>query len=402
MYSFGEVNVGEASDSISDQTPDTLCVRWVPLQTLCHKVYNLTSPNLLTFLCLKIGMANFVSICRFKMKRFSHFDRTDPVAIFVSQPMRTFLFASMVIFVFGLLSVYAQNDGIVRVTTELASFEVSVTDNDGEPVKNLSPADFRIFEDGIERKADFFSPIAKEDDGRPLSIVFALDVSGSMTSEEMDRLRQALQGFVARLKGYNSYLAVTTFGMQVRTLQSFTNRPEKLERIFSRLEGDLDGLSTHAYDAVDDAIRMLRKKSPPKINDRIPKRAVIVITDGFPVGDIVSPATVIERANSFETSIYSVILPSFSRVQGNRNPLPTPLEASGLIERTGGRTFYATDKTFDGLFRSLAEEITSSYAIAFYPREEFRQDGKFHTVRIAVRSGLKIKQNRSGYLGKFD
>jgi len=318
--------------------------------------------------------------------------------------MRSIFVATFFLLTLGSTIFYGQDPegNVVRVTTELASFEVSVTDHDGVPVKNLKPSDFRIFEDGIERKPDFFSPITKEDDARPLAIVFALDVSGSMTSEELGRLKQAMQGFIDRLSGYNSYLAITTFGMQVKTIQSFTNRPNKLDRSFSKLQSDSDGLSTHAYDAVDDAIRMLRKKSPPKINDRIPKRAIILVTDGFPVGDVISPSTVIERANSFETSVYSVILPSFSRVQGNRNPLPTPLEASGLIQRTGGRSFYATDKNFDGLFKSLAEEITSSYAIAFYPKDQYRQDGKFHEVRIEARAGLKIKQNRSGYLGRFN
>jgi VWFA-related protein len=321
----------------------------------------------------------------------------------VLSSMRLLLLATFALFTLGLVRMHAQDgDGnVVRVTTELASFEVSVTDKNGEPVKNLTPADFRIIEDGVERKADFFAPISREDNGRPLAIVFTLDVSGSMTSAELVRLRQAMQGFIDRLSGYNAHLAITSFGMEVKTLQSFTNRPTRLDKTFSKLQGDGEGLSTHAYDAVDDAIRMLRKKSPQKINDRIPKRAVIVITDGFPVGDIVSPSTVIERANSFETSVYSVILPSFSRIQGNHNPLPTPLEASGLIQRTGGRSFYATDKNFDGLFKSLAEEMTSSYAIAFYPKDEHRQDGKFHEVRIESRLGLKIKQNRNGYLGRF-
>jgi VWFA-related protein len=316
--------------------------------------------------------------------------------------MKYCLTTAIAIVAFCFLHVAAQDNDIVRVNTELASFEVTVTDKDGNPVRNLRPDDFKVFEDGVERKPDFFQPIKKEDDGRPLAIVFALDVSGSMTAEELDRLRVAMQGFLERLRGYNSYLAITTFGMEVKTLQSFTNRPEKLEKTFVRLAGDLDGLSTHTYDAVDDAIRMLRKKSPPRIKDRIPKRAVIVITDGFPVGDIVSPSTVIERANSFETSVYSVILPSFSRLQANKNPLPTPLDASGLIERTGGRSFYATDKNFDELFKSLAEELTASYAIAFYPNDSHRQDGKFHEVRIESRRDLRIKQNRNGYLGKFD
>ena len=206
---------------------------------------------------------------------------------------------------------FAQNaDDVVRVETELVPFEVTVLDKSGNPVRNLRANDFRIMEDGAERRTDFFQPITKSDSGRPLSIVFALDVSGSMTQQELEKLRTAMQTFIDRLADYNSYFAVTVFGMNVRTIQSFTNRPDKLEKIFNRLLRDADGLSTHAYDAVDDAVRMIVKKSPQKLNDRFPRRAVIVVTDGFPVGDVVSPATVIERANNSETSIYSVILPS--------------------------------------------------------------------------------------------
>ena len=122
-----------------------------------------------------------------------------------------------------------------------------------------------------------------------------------------------------------------------------------------------------------------------------------MITDGFPVGDTVSPKTVIERANQAETTVYSVILPSFSRIQSGKKPLLTLLEASGLIEKTGGRTFYAAEEDFEPLFRILAEEITSSYVLAFYPARENRNDGKFHEVRIESRNSFKLKQNRAGY-----
>jgi uncharacterized protein YegL len=192
----------------------------------------------------------------------------------------------------------------------------------------------------------------KSDTGRPLSIVFALDVSGSMTPEELGKLERAMQIFFDRLAGYDSYIAVTAFGMNVMTLQSFTNRPDKLEKTFNRLERDADGLSTHAYDAVDDAIRMMVKKSPSKIRDKFPRRAVIVVTDGFPVGDVVSPKTVIERANQAETSVFSVILPSFSRFQMGSKPLLTPLEASGLIDLTG-EAFMQRTKNSKTYLRSL-------------------------------------------------
>jgi VWFA-related protein len=297
------------------------------------------------------------------------------------------------------LGVYAQDtDDVIRVDTELVPFEVTVTDGSGKSVRGLQAKDFKVFEDGIERPIDFFEPVKKETGSRPLSIVFALDVSGSVTREELVRLRDAIQTFVARLADYDSYFAVMTFGMDVKILQSFTNRPDKLEKTFEKLFREQDGLSTHAYEAVDDAIRLLKKKSPSSIKQKLPKRAVILITDGFPVGDIVSPKTVIERANDAETTVYSVLLPSFSRLQRNKKPLLTPLEASGLLEKTGGKALYATDRSFEPLFKSLAEEITASYVLAFYPKTEKREGGKFRRIRVELTTrDLRIKQNRSGY-----
>lgn len=308
------------------------------------------------------------------------------------------IFFSILVLSGFFFDVYAQDsDDVIRVDTELVAFEVTVTDNDGKPVRGLDVKNFKLFEDGVEQQIDFFEPIRKQNENRPLSIIFALDVSGSMTADELAQLQSALQKFVKRLADYNSYFAVITFGMEVKTLQSFTNKPQKLEKTFDKFSRDQDGLSTHAYDAVDEAVRLLQKKSPPTIKNQLPKRAVILITDGFPVGDTVSPKTVIERANEAETTVYSVLLPSFSRLQGNKKPLLTLLEASGLVEKTGGKTFYVNENNFEPLFKSLEEEITSSYVLAFYPKMENRKDGKFHEVKIEIPKNLKIRQNRTGY-----
>lgn len=298
---------------------------------------------------------------------------------------------------FCFISAVKAQDDVIKVETDLVGFEITVTDKDGKPVRGLEAKNFKVSENGVERTVDFFEPLRKQDDNRPLAIVFALDVSGSMTSEELIRLRDALQSFVGRLADYDAYYAIMTFGMEVKTLQSFTNKPDKIEKTFEKLLKDQAGLSTHAYDATDDAIRMLSKKAPKTIKNRLTKRAVVLITDGFPVGDTVSPKTVIERANDAETTVYSVILPSYSRLQSNKKPLPTPLDVSGLIELTGGRSFYADEKSYEPLFQSLAEEITSSYVVAFYPSDEARKNGKFNEVKIESTEGLQIKQNRSGY-----
>lgn len=322
---------------------------------------------------------------RMPMRIFTRFSL--PAAMF-STALSLSLFCAVV-------TIFGQKDGDeIRIDTELAAFEVSVTDSRGAPVRGLTAKDFRLLEQGRERPIDFFQPIKKRDSGRPLSIVFALDVSGSMTEQELERLRAAMQGFVKRLADYESQFAVVSFAMEVKTTQGFTNRPDRVEQAFQRVRRDQDGLSTHAYDAVDQAVRMIERKAPKSIRDRIPKRAVILITDGFPVGDVVSPATVIERANDAETSVFSVLLPSYSRLQRDGRRITTPLEASGLSERTGGINIAANESNFERIFDALAEELTASYAIAFYPGSE---SGGDRNVKIESRSGLQIRQNRTTY-----
>ena len=193
--------------------------------------------------------------------------------------------------------------------------------------------------------------------------------------------------------------AVATFGMNVKTLQGFTGETEKLNRAFAKLEGEAGGLSTHTYDAIDDAVRLLVRKAPRTREQRLLKRSVIVITDGFPVGDTVAPATVIERARVADVSIYTVTLPSYSRLLAStgRKPLPTPLDVSGVADLTGGTNVYATDRDFTPLFRALAEEVRATYILSFYPAEEKRRDGRFHTLRVEVPGGIRVRANREGY-----
>ena len=287
------------------------------------------------------------------------------------------------------------DDKVIRVDTKLAEFEVLVEDRDGKPIHGLKQRDFRIFEDGKERRIDFFQPVASPGKERPLVIVFAVDVSGSMTSPEIEKLRNAINGFIDRFGDHESYFAVISFAMEVKRLQSFTNRPQVLQRAMERLDRDQDGRSTHAFDAVDDAIRLIERSAPKSVRGRAPKNAVIVITDGFPVGDIVAPRTVIERANRTGTSVYSIILPSYSPTGRDTRPLMTIFEASGVVDRTGGNSLYAVDNNFEPLFKALAAEITSSYALAFYPEENVK--GR-RNVRIESVQGYRIKQNRTDYV----
>ncbi len=220
-----------------------------------------------------------------------------------------------------------------------------------------------------------------------------------MSPEEIERVADAMREFSRRLSEHPAVFALMTFGMRVKTIQSFTSDREKLERAYERLAHEPNGMSTHTYDAVDDAVRMLVRHAPLVRQHQLMKRAVVVITDGFPVGDTVSPDTVIERANAADTSVYVVTMPSYTHMLASAQvtPLPTPLDVSGLVEKTGGRSIYANEKDLGPLFRAIAEEVAAAYVLGFYPPEEKRNDGKFHTIRIEGPGGMTLRQSRPGY-----
>ena len=288
---------------------------------------------------------------------------------------------------------------VVKIDTDLVAVDIVATDPKGRLVRNLKREDFKLFEDGVEEPIASFNVEKIAGTPRPVAIVFALDLSGSMTAEEIDRVADAMREFSRQLAEHPAVFSVMTFGMHVKTLQALSSDRDKLERAFNRLGHEPNGLSTHAYDAVDDAVRMLARHAPLTREHQLVKRAVVVITDGFPVGDVVSPETVIERANAADTSVYVVTMPSYSQVLTSvkLTPLPTPLDVSGLVEKTGGRSIYANTGDLGALFRAIAEEVSSAYVLGFYPRPEKRKDGKFHTIRIEGPQGLILRQSRPGY-----
>jgi VWFA-related protein len=290
---------------------------------------------------------------------------------------------------------------VVRVDTDLVPVEVTVRDDAGQVVRGLRRGDFRLFEDGVERPISFFSAETTGGTLRcPLDLVFALDVSGSMTREEMGLVREAAGLFAERLAGSHTRFAVISFGMRVKVLQPFTGDARRLGRAFDSALKDETGLSTHAFDAVDDAVRMLARKGRKTSGGLLVKRVVVVISDGFPTGDTVSPPTVIERANAANVSVYTVTMPSYSYVATRGRPVPTILDVSGLAARTGGVTVYATDRDYAEALKAVSTEVLSRYVIAFYPDRGKRPDGSFHQLSVQVSGGMTVSLSRRGYAGK--
>src|SRR2546430_1195201 len=126
------------------------------------------------------------------------------------------------------LPVESEPQDIIKIDSDLVLVDVIVTDAKGRPARNLRKEDFKLFEDGIERPIASFNLEKIEGAPRPAAIVFALDLSGSMSPEEVDRVASAMREFSRQLAEHPAVFAVMTFGMRVKTIQSFSNDHDKL------------------------------------------------------------------------------------------------------------------------------------------------------------------------------
>jgi Ca-activated chloride channel family protein len=281
----------------------------------------------------------------------------------------------------------------IRLDTDLVAIDVTVTDENGNYVRDLRADEFQLFEDGKPRKIEFFRINAESTLTRPLAVVFALDLSGSLKPEEIKTLRGAALKFTELMKG-ESVFAAMMFNYKVQILQNFSNDSRKLVRAFEnlpRFEG-----STRIYDAIDQAITLLNRKGPRVRNGRPVRHVIVVISDGFDSSSTIDRKEMVRRASAAGITVYSITLPSylFSITRATERVI-TPLDATRIVETTGGRDFPADSGDFTPIFKALAEEIRASYALAYYP--ELR-DGKYHELRVQTsRPDVRLRVNRKGY-----
>jgi Ca-activated chloride channel family protein len=287
-----------------------------------------------------------------------------------------------------------QPEDIIKIDTDLVMVEVTATDKRGNYVRNLKADDFRLFVDGRQRPIEFFSVTDEVTLSRPLAVVFALDLSGSLKPEEIATLRTSALKFTEIMKG-ESVFATLAFNYEVKVLQDFTLEQKKIERAFAKMENF--GGSTRIYDALDKAVTMLSRRAHFSKSQRPLRRAVIVITDGFDSSSLIESRELIRRANAAGTTIYSITLPSYIlSASRNTERVITPLDATRIVAATGGRDFAADARDFTPVFKALAEEIRASYGLAYYPE---MRDGKQHEVRVEpVNSALQLRTNRTTFL----
>src|ERR1044072_2514067 len=149
-----------------------------------------------------------------------------------------------------------QDDKPIKLRADLVAIDLTATDKDGNFLRNLKAEDFVIYEDNEPQRVDFFEASEQTTLTRPLAIVFAFDISGSITPEEIDRQRQATEKFMNLVQPESIY-SVIAFNHDIRVLQDFTSDARKINQAFKKIK-DTAG-STRIFATIDRSVSMLKK-----------------------------------------------------------------------------------------------------------------------------------------------
>jgi Ca-activated chloride channel family protein len=270
----------------------------------------------------------------------------------------------------------------IRVSVHLVNVFVTVTDANGAPVPNLTQSDFALAEDGHPQKIAFF----ERDTGMPLSIVMAIDTSGSV-HKDLSIERSAAHNFVHALLRPGDQLDLMDFNSDVREVVGFTNN---LHRIDAGLDNLSSGPATALYDAVYLASQSLAQRRGRKV--------LVLISDGGNTVKGTDYPQALEQALRGEVMVYSIIdqpiLADAGRDTAGEHAMIT------LSEQTGGKYYYAGSGNLDEIFRKVSEDLRTQYLIGYYPTRRIA-DQPFRAIRVTLPNNSSLRpftiRHRTGY-----
>jgi Ca-activated chloride channel family protein len=276
-----------------------------------------------------------------------------------------------------------EDDNTIKVDVKLVNVFVTVTDEHGAPVANLSKDNFQLFEDGRPQKIAIFD---KESE-LPLSIVLDIDTSLSTRKDlplELNSARRFAHAILRPVDGLSLY----EFSEIVDQVVPFTADLKLIDRGIQQLR---PGAATALYDAIYLGSEALEGRQGRKV--------MVVITDG---GDTVSRTDyreAVRAAQQAEAIVYSIIVvpieASAGRDTGGEHALIQ------LAEDTGGKYYYATSiAQLDQAFRSISDELRTQYLLAYYPVQRLA-DSDFRRIEVKL-AGLTVaseykSRHRTGY-----
>jgi Ca-activated chloride channel family protein len=273
-----------------------------------------------------------------------------------------------------------------KSSVEVVSLAAAVRDGRGRVVRNLTQADFEVYDGGVRREIrDFYAGDS------PVSLAVLLDISGSMSvGRNMDRAREAVAVAMTNLRHTSDEAALFTFDSQLQEVVRFTTDLDRVRRV--SLEGTPWG-KTSLYDAIAETARTVAERTNRH-------RAVLVITDGVDTGSRLSAPDVSGIASAIDVPVYllAVVTPldhpgTEFAVQSDGRAAETATLAD-LARWTGGDMRIASVPAHTvTAVRDLFAELRHQYLITFEPGAS----PGWHPLEIRTRKKNHIVHARSGY-----
>lgn len=287
-----------------------------------------------------------------------------------------FHFSLFALFFFA-VSIPAQDDNeILSIESSIVVLNATVTDASGMPATGLKQNQFRVLEDGLEQKLDFF-----EAEATPFAAVILMDTSGSMEGA-VSMARSAAINFLDGLRA-DDVTAIYNFDSKVSLVQDFSNSRDIAEKIFNLKAAGMTVLNDAIYQA---AVEL--GKRPEK------RKAVIVLSDGADTKSGRSADKALKAAVAANATIYTIDMSiagaGSSRFQ-NQGVLKNFAEKSGgvFIPTPGGVAMREA-------FKNIVAELGTQYTLGYQPTNQ-KKDGKWRAIEIRVAKPNLTIRTRKGY-----
>lgn len=289
------------------------------------------------------------------------------------------------------------SDEIVRVSTDLVSVPVYVTDAGGRRVAGLGRGDFELREDGRRVETVYFAAGAER-----VALLFLLDASSS-TRDIITQQRETALAIFSRF-GPGSRVAVMQFRERAEVTLPFTTHWRDARDAF-RLLITRDRL-TAIFDAGLAALRVFQVSDPHPAERRI----VILISDGLDTASTTRASAVIDEARRAGVSFYVIHLPLYAPAGGRLVARRPSKNFRELAEKTGGQFFVVGDarSSLDPraeydlrpVFRAIAEDLAGQYVLGYHAGGAAHSAGPRRVeVRLTAPPArkLRVRQLRETY-----
>jgi Ca-activated chloride channel family protein len=263
------------------------------------------------------------------------------------------------------LAAGAQQTPRYHVNVRLVNVFVSVTAPTGAPIAGLTQNDFALAEDGVPQKIAYF----ERDTSVPLSIVLAIDTSGSVF-KDITLEERAARDFVHALLRPSDHLDVIDFNSDVEEVVPFTNDLHRIDDGLRRLTA---GPATAFYNAIWLASKRLAPRPGRKV--------LVVVSDGVNTVDGVDYPQALDQAVRGEVMIYSLIdvpiIASAGRSTGGEHAMIS------LSRGTGGKYYYVEAGNLAAVFHQVSEDLRTQYLISYYPVAR-RSESDFRRIELTM------------------